>query len=101
MTESFNILEGFFNCMVLDSQPTKSVPRRVRLVIERNINELWPKRNPRDLRQVGIGARLDSNLPAMSRARVWTNSITVAEHVQPEAIAREGPSHSEELSHLL
>ena len=31
VTESFHIPEGFFNCMVLDSQPTKSVPRRVRL----------------------------------------------------------------------
>ena len=35
VTESFNILEGFFDCMVLDSQPTKSVPRRVRLAIEK------------------------------------------------------------------
>ena len=49
----------------------------------------------------GDWARLDSNLPAMSRARVWTNSFTVAEHVQHEAIDREGPSHSEELFHLL
>ena len=55
----------------------------------------------RDLRQVGTGARLDSNLPAMSRARVWTNSFTMAEHIQQEAIAREGPLHSEELFHLL
>ena len=47
----------------------------------------------RDLRQVGTGARLDSDLPAMSRARVWTNSF----HFQQEAIAREGPLHSEEL----
>ena len=55
----------------------------------------------RDLRQVGTGARLDSNLPAMSRARVWTNSFTMAEHIQQEAITREGPLHSEELFHLL
>ena len=47
VTESFNILEGFFNCMVLDSQPTKSVSRRVRLAIERNIDEMCPKRNPK------------------------------------------------------
>ena len=61
MTESFNIPEGFFNCMVLGSQPTKSVPRRVRLAIERNINEMCPKRNPQsrlqhenlDVRSVG------------------------------------------------
>ena len=33
----------------------------------------------------------------MSRARVWT----MAEHIQQEAIAREGPLHSEELFHLL
>ena len=216
MTESFNILEGFFDCVVLDSQPTKSVPRRVRLAIERNIDEICPHRtsqsilqhenldvrsvgttrplrgvalfdetcdltdkeaqeaavracrsaNPgiiflgisptaskshlefcmalcawqhergapyimiltdsedalseeqyvalktlqrnegsawlgRDLRQMGIGARLDSNLPAMSRARVWTNSFTMAEHIQQEAIAREGPLHSDEFFHLL
>ena len=54
-----------------------------------------------DLRQMGIGARLDSILPAMSRARVWTNSFTVAEHIQQEVIAKEGPSQSEELFHLL
>ena len=55
----------------------------------------------RDLRQVGTGARLDSNLPAMSRTRVWTNLTTMAEHPQQEAIAREGPLHSEEFFHLL
>ena len=27
VTELLNVPEGFFNCMVLDSQPTKSVPR--------------------------------------------------------------------------
>ena len=48
----------------------------------------------RDLRQMGIGTNL-------RRARVWTNSFTVAEHIQPEAIAIEGPLHSEELFHLL
>ena len=37
----------------------------------------------------------------MSRARVWTNSFTMAEHIQQEAIAGEGPLHSEELFHLL
>ena len=46
VTDSFNIPEGFFNCVVLDSQPTKSVPRRVRVAIERNIDEMCPKRNP-------------------------------------------------------
>ena len=54
-----------------------------------------------DLRQVGIGARLDSKISAMSRARVWTNSFTMAEHIKQEAIAREGPPHSDELFHLL
>ena len=62
VTESFNILEGFFfYCMVLDSQPTKSVSRRVRLAIERDIDEMCPKRNPQsrtqpenlDVRSVG------------------------------------------------
>ena len=216
VTDSFNIPEGFFNCVVLDSPPTKSVPRRVRVAIERNIYEMCPKRNHksrlqhenldvsssgttrplrgvalfdetcdltdedaqeatvracrsvnpgiiilgiprtvsrsnwefcmtlctwqhergalyimiltdsedafseeqfsalktlhrsegsawlgRDLRQMGIGARLDSNLPATSRPRVWTNSFTVAEHIQQEVIAKEGPSQSEELFHSL
>ena len=40
VTELFNVPEGVFNCMVLDFQPTKSVPRRVRLAIERNIDEM-------------------------------------------------------------
>ena len=53
------------------------------------------------LRQVGIGARLGSNISAMSHARVWTNSFTMAEHIQQEAITREGPPHSDELFHLL
>ena len=37
----------------------------------------------------------------MNRARVWTNSFTMAQHIQQEAIAREGPLHSQELFHLL
>ena len=61
VTELFNVPEVFFNCMVLDSQPTKSVPRRVRLAIERNIDEMCLKRNPKlrmqhenvDVRSVG------------------------------------------------
>ena len=61
MTESFNIPEGFFSLHVLDSQPTKSVSRRVRLAIERKIDEMCPKHNhqPRtqpenlDVRSVG------------------------------------------------
>ena len=50
----------------------------------------------RDLRQVRTGARLDSNLSAMCRVCVETNSFTMAEHIQQEAVAREGPLHSEE-----
>ena len=61
VTESLNIPEGFFNCVLLDSQPTKSVPRRVRLAIERNIDDICPNRNPQsrlqhenlDVRSVG------------------------------------------------
>ena len=61
VAESFNIPEGFFNCVVLDSQPTKSIPRRVRMAIERNIDEMCPKRNPQsrlqhenlDVRSIG------------------------------------------------
>ena len=49
----------------------------------------------------GPGPGWTPNLPAMSRARVWTNSFTMAEHIQQEAIARERPLHSEELFHLL
>ena len=55
----------------------------------------------RDLRQVGTGASLDSNISAMSRARVWTDSFAVAAHIQREAIAKEGPMLSEELFQLL
>ena len=60
----------------------------------------WSERSAwlgRDLQQVGIWARLDSNVSAMSRARVWTNSFTMAEYIQQKAIAREGPPHSDEL----
>ena len=46
-----NIPEGFFNCVVLDSQRTESFPRQVRLVIERNIDEMCPKRNPQSRMQ--------------------------------------------------
>ena len=45
----------------------------------------------------GTGARNS----AMSGARVWTNSITMAAHTQPQAIANEGPFRSEELFHVL
>ena len=61
----------------------------------------WSACLGRDLRQVETGARLDTNIPAMSRARVWTNSFTVAAHIQREAIAKEGQLHSEELFHLM
>ena len=55
----------------------------------------------RDLRQVETVCKLDSNLLAMSRVRVWTNSFTMAEHVKRWAIAGEVQLHSEELLHLL
>ena len=55
----------------------------------------------RHLKQVRTGTRLESNIPAMSRARVWTNSFTVAAHIQREAIGKEGPLHREELFYLL
>ena len=55
----------------------------------------------RDLRQMGTGARLDSNLPAVSRAGVWTNSFTVAARTQQEAIAKAGRLRSEGLFHSL
>ena len=51
VTESFNIPEWFFNWMVLKSKPTKSVPRRVRLAIERNIDEMCPNRDPQSKMQ--------------------------------------------------
>ena len=51
VTECFKIPEGFFNCVVLDSQPTKSVPRWVRLAIERNIDEICPNRTSQSILQ--------------------------------------------------
>ena len=42
----------------------------------------------RDLRQAGTEARLKSNLSAMNRARVWTHSFTIAEHVQSAKLDR-------------
>ena len=44
VTESFCVPEGFFNWMALEPQPTKFVPRRVRLAIERNIVAMSPDR---------------------------------------------------------
>ena len=55
----------------------------------------------RDLRQAGTEARLESNISAMNRGRVWTISFTMAEHIQQQAIARERPLYNEELLHLL
>ena len=49
----------------------------------------------RDLRHMVTGARLDSTILAMSRARVWTKSFTVAAHIQQEAIAKTRPLPSE------
>ena len=57
----FNVPEGFFNCMVLDPQPTKLVLGRVRLAIERNNDEIYWNQNPQsrvqhmnpDMRSVG------------------------------------------------
>ena len=53
VTESLCVPEGFFNWMALESQPTKSVPRRVRLAIERNIVAMSPDRTlqPRTQRE--------------------------------------------------
>ena len=45
VTEPFNIPEGFLNCTVLDSHPTKSVSRRVCLAIERNIDDKNARNN--------------------------------------------------------
>ena len=53
VAEYFNIPEGLFNWMVLESQPTKSVHRRARLAIERNIDEMCPNRNPQSRMQRG------------------------------------------------
>ena len=94
-----NTSEALYIMILTDSEDALSEEQFWALeTLHRSEGSAWLGR---DLQQVGIGARLDSNLPAMSRARVWTNSFTVAEHVQQEAIAREGPSHSEELFHLL
>ena len=57
VTAPFNIPEGCFTSMVFDSQPTKSVPRWVRLAIERNIDEMCPQSRTQhenlDVRSVG------------------------------------------------
>ena len=66
--------------------------------LHRSEGSAWLRR---DLRQAWTGARLESSLSAMNRARVWTNSITMAEHIQQEAIGREGPLYSEELFQFL
>ena len=88
---------GALYIMILDSEGTLSEEQFVALeTVHQKEGSAWLGR-----RQVGTGARLDSNITAMSRARVWTNSFTVAAHIQREAIAREGPLHSEELFHLL
>ena len=91
---------GALNIMVLtDSEDALSEEQCVTLKTMQRNEGSAPL--GRDLRQMGIGARLDSNLRALSRARVWTNSFTVAEQKQQEAIAKEGPLHSKELFHLL
>ena len=59
--------------ILTDSEDVLCEERYVALkTLERNEGSAWLGR---DIRQVGIGARLDSNLPAMSRARVWTKFI--------------------------
>ena len=67
-------------------------------ILRRSEGSAWLGRH---LRQMGCGARLDPAVSAMSHARVWTNSFTVAAHIQREAIAQERPLHSEELGNLL
>ena len=90
---------ALYNMILTDSENALSEEQYVALKkLQRNEWSAWLGRY---LRQVGIGARLDSNLPALSRARVRTNSFTIAEHIQQEAIGREGPLHSEEFFHLL
>ena len=85
--------------------PLHSDPDRFRGCTFRALEPLHPSEGSAwlgwDLRQVEIGARLESNLLAMSRACVWTNPSTMAEHIQQVAIAREGPPHNDELFHLL
>ena len=136
----FWIPDEFLNGTVIESQPTKSVHRRVRLANERNIVAISPSSTlqPRPLRKsqyleegercdwtdaetqeatvracrsasleyssfasTRTGARLDYSIAAMSRARVWTNSFTVAAHTQQEAIVKKGPSQSEQLCEKL
>ena len=47
MAESICVPEGVLNWMALEPQPTKSVPRRVRLAIEKNIAALDQTLQPR------------------------------------------------------
>ena len=62
--------------ILTDSEETLSEEQFVALeALHRSEGSAWLGR---DLRQTGTGAGLESNLPAMSRARVWTDSSTVA-----------------------
>ena len=56
VTESFCVPEGFLNWMALESQPTKSVPRRVRLGFARNIVAMSPNQTsqPRTQREKSV-----------------------------------------------
>ena len=46
VTESFNIPEGFFQLCGTELPTDEVVPRWLRMAIERNIDEMCPKRNP-------------------------------------------------------
>ena len=90
---------ALFIVILTDSEETFSEEQFVALEAwHQNEGSAWLGR---DLRQMETRARLESNLPAMSRARVWTNSFTVTVQIQQDAIAQTRPLHSEELCHLL
>ena len=88
-TESFNIPEWFFNCMVLDSQPTKSVPRQVRLAIERNIDEMCPKRNPQSRTQhENLDVRSVETTRPLREVALFDETCDLADEEAQEATVR-------------
>ena len=89
VTESFNIPEGFFKCMVLHSQPTKSVPRRVRLAIERYIDEMCPNRKPQSrMQHENLDVRGVGTTRPLRRVALFDETCDLTDEEAQEATVR-------------
>ena len=89
VTESFNIPERFFNCMVLDSQPTKLFPRRVRLSIEWNIDDMCPDRNPQSrLQHENLHVRSVGTTRPLRRVALFDETCDLTDEEAQEASVR-------------